>query len=259
MSLASDILHAADPVAWARDACGFTCDDWQERVLRSRKDMILLLHRQSGKTTVTSLVALHLAIHQPGSLTLLLAPSLRQSREQFNRIRTFLRRLSPAQILETENQLSCEFQSNGSRIIAIPGASPDAIRGFTPDLVIEDEAAFVKDETHEALMPSLLVSKGRLILLSTPAGPAGHFHAHWTSGNPDWERIKLAVTENPRIDKGQLDKLRRMTPAHRWKSEYLVQFHDSLGQLFSSELIESMFDKTVVPLWTPQEEALLYT
>ena len=240
MLSSQQFLHAADPVAWAKDACDFVCDPWQERVLRSSRDMLILIHRQAGKSTVTSLAALHLALHRPGSLALLLAPSLRQSREQFTRIRHFLRRLTPAVILESENQLSCEFE-NSSRIVAIPGATPDTIRGYTPDLIVEDEACFVLDATHEALLPSLLVSKGRIILLSTPAGQVGHMWSHWTSGNPDWERIKLAVTDNPRIDAAQLAKLKNMTPPHRWKSEYLVHWLNS-----SSQLVQLRFDRRYV-------------
>jgi hypothetical protein len=129
MQVSETFLWAADPVEFARGALGFECDEWQKRVLRSTKDTLLVIHRQAGKTTVTSIAALHTAKFQPGSLTLLLAPSLRQSREQFAKIRQFLRQLEPAEILESDNSLPCGL-SNGCRIVALPGADPNRLEDF---------------------------------------------------------------------------------------------------------------------------------
>src|SRR5581483_8698615 len=73
--------EARDAVALARRA-GLEPDQWQADVLRSQaQQMILLCSRQAGKSTVTSLLALHQAIYTSDSLVLLLAPTLRQSQE----------------------------------------------------------------------------------------------------------------------------------------------------------------------------------
>jgi hypothetical protein len=251
------LLWQADPVAFARDALDFECDPWQCDVLRSKRDTLLLLHRQSGKTTATSILALHTAKFQPGSLTLLLAPSQRQSKEQFQTIRRFMRRLEPIEVLESNNAMSCEM-ANGSRIVSLPGADPNTIRGYSaPQLLIEDEAAWVSDDTHEAAAPMLLVSKGRNILMSTPGGTRGHFYEHWISANDDWQRIKLSVLGNPRIDTVMLEKLRKKTPAWRWRAEYLVEFLGSHDQLFSDELIESAFYADVKPVFSPAQLAAI--
>src|ERR1035437_4701637 len=63
----------------------------------------------------------------------------------------------------------------GSRICSLPG-DPKTIRGFSaPALILEDEAAFVDDELFAAIKPMLAVSRGQLILMSTPFGRRGHF------------------------------------------------------------------------------------
>jgi hypothetical protein len=249
---------AADPVAFAKGALNFTCDPWQEKVLRSTKDGLICIHRQAGKSTTTGIAAVHKAKFTPGSQTLILAPSGRQSTRMFATVRRFVKMLEPTEVLEADNRMSCEF-SNGSSIIAIPGANPDTIRGFVPDLIIEDEASWVLDETHEACAPMLLVTKGRHILLSTPGGARGHFHAHFTSGNPDWERFTLSVLDNPRIDKEQLEKLRRKTPEWMWRQEYLVHWLSSYDQMFSDDLINSAFDDRVKPIFTREQIAQLTT
>lgn len=66
---------------------GIEPDPWQARVLRSASPRMLLnCSRQSGKSTVIALKALHKALYKPRRLTLLLSPSLRQSGELFKRV-----------------------------------------------------------------------------------------------------------------------------------------------------------------------------
>src|SRR5688500_13483424 len=75
-----------DAVALMRQT-GLDPDPWQEALLRSPASRILLLcSRQSGKSTVTACLALYQALYVPGSLILLLSPSLRQSQELFKKV-----------------------------------------------------------------------------------------------------------------------------------------------------------------------------
>jgi hypothetical protein len=250
------LLWQADPVAFAADALHFQCDNWQANMLRSSKDGLLLLHRGAGKSTITSIAALHLAKFRPGSQTLILGPSGRQAQILFQSVRRFLKMLEPTEVLETDNRLSCELQ-NGSMITALPGASPDTIRGYHPDLIIEDESARVMDSVHEACAPMLLVTKGRHLLLTTPNGARGHFWMHWHSGNPDWERFELAVYDNPRMDKSQVEKIRRKTPEWMWNQEYLLHWQSGVDQIFPDELVQAALDPAVRPLFTKEALAEL--
>ncbi len=80
MSIASALARGIDPT---RLAVGMELDPWQRDVLISDHKRILVnCHRQSGKSTVGALKALHRAVYRPGSLALIFSPSLRQSRFQ---------------------------------------------------------------------------------------------------------------------------------------------------------------------------------
>ena len=82
--VARALLHALDPVVFARDRLGFEADEWQGGLLRSSARWTLVLcSRQAGKSTTAAVLALHTALHRPGSLVLLVAPSLRQAGELF--------------------------------------------------------------------------------------------------------------------------------------------------------------------------------
>jgi hypothetical protein len=81
--LALDLACSFDPVILAEQA-GMTPDAWQCGVLRSGASRVLLLcSRPAGKSTITSILAVHTALYEPGSLVLLLSPTLRQSGELF--------------------------------------------------------------------------------------------------------------------------------------------------------------------------------
>ena len=74
----SEIAQALDPVIFSKNSLDFNSDTSQERILRSNSKRIMLnCCRQWGKSVITAIKALHMAIYYPGSLILLLSPSLR--------------------------------------------------------------------------------------------------------------------------------------------------------------------------------------
>ena len=56
------------------------------------------------------------------------------------------------------------------------GESGYGIRGFTIDLLICDEAAFINEEVWQAVTPMLAVTGGDIWLLSTPHGREGYYY-----------------------------------------------------------------------------------
>jgi hypothetical protein len=147
VTLAHDLALALAP-ARMMAACGLTPDSWQEALLRSAASRILLLcSRQSGKSSTCALLALHQALYQPGSLILLLSPSLRQSQELFKKVQTLYRMLGAPAPLAAESALRYEF-TNGSRMIALPGIEAN-VRGYSGvNLLVIDEAARVLDDLY---------------------------------------------------------------------------------------------------------------
>jgi hypothetical protein len=223
------------------DAVGLEPDPWQARALRSTADrMLLLCARQLGKSRVTSLIALHQALFTPDSTTLLLAPSLRQSQELFAKVMWGYGKLDRPVPAARELALSLELV-NGSRIITLPG-DEGTVRGFSAvNLVIIDEAARVSDALLPGVAPMLAISRGRLLLLSTPFGRRGVFFDTWESGDPTWERIQVRADECPRIDPAFLAEQRRLLGPRWFAQEYESQFVEADDQVFSAESIAAVF------------------
>lgn len=248
VSLAGDLRMALDPVAFGREALGFSPDPWQERVLRlEAKRLLLCCARQTGKSTVTAILALHRALFYPGSLVLLVSPSLRQSSELFRKVLGFWRRLDQPIPPEAESSLRLELKT-GSRIVSLPGKE-STVRGFSgAALIIEDEAARVPDELYYSVRPMLAVSGGRLILMSTPFGKRGHFFKEWAEGGEAWERVMVKATDCPRISPEFLEEERRALGDWWFRQEYLCEFVEPVGQLFSYEQVMSALSPEVKPL-----------
>src|SRR4051794_21914769 len=93
--------------AWVRSNLKFEADATQSRVLgcESRR-VILNCTRQWGKSTVTAAKAVHQAMTQAGSLTLVASPSARQSGELVGKAETFLRELGVKTKGDGRNEIS---------------------------------------------------------------------------------------------------------------------------------------------------------
>ncbi len=100
-----------DAVAFARDKLGFVPDAKQEAVLLGGRRGIVNCTRQWGKSTVTSAKAVHRAYSRPGSLTLAITPSGRQSGEFLRKAEEFVHRLGITVRGDGHNDLSIAFRT----------------------------------------------------------------------------------------------------------------------------------------------------
>jgi hypothetical protein len=248
-NLVTDLKGALDPVSWARSELSFNPDPWQTEVLRSQAPRILLnCSRQSGKSTVTSLLALHKAVFRPRSLILLMSPTLRQSGELFKNVLGFYNQMKSPPISETESALKLEL-NNGSRIISLPGKEQN-VRGYAGvTLLIVDEAARVPDELYYSTRPMLAVSNGRLIALSTPWGKRGWFYKSWKECEEAWVRFSIMADQCPRISPQFLMEEKRALGEWWFRQEYMCEFKETEDQLFSRDLIDRMLNTDAQPLF----------
>ena len=222
-ALKDDLRLALDRVAFA-ERLGIEPDPWQGDLLRSSSDRVLLnCCRQSGKSTMSALLALHRALYHPGSLILCLAPALRQSQELFSKLAGFYRDLGRPVSPLAERKLGLELE-NGSRVVTLPGTEK-TIRGYSGTaLLIVDEAARVED------------------------GLYGVFFEEWTEG-VGWERYEVAASRFPRISKAFLEEERRALPARIFHQEYECSFEETDDQVFSYEDVTAAISDEVTPLF----------
>jgi hypothetical protein len=241
--------YALCPSLLMSDA-GTAPDRWQAGVLASDAPRLLLLcARQTGKSTVAAALALKAALLSPGSLTLLLSPTLRQSGELFrDKVMRLYGALGRPVQAASETALSLTLAS-GSRVISLP-ENEAGIRGYSGvSLLVIDEASRVDDALYRSVRPMLATSGGRLVALSTPFGKRGWFFDEWSGGGP-WQRVRVTAPECPRISPAFLAEERAALGERWFKQEYLCSFEDAIDAVFLNDDIDAAISHAVTPLFS---------
>ena len=235
------------PLALAERA-GITPDPWQAAVLVSTASRVLLnCSRQSGKSTIAAIRAVHTAMYEPGALVLLLSPSLRQSGELFKKVLATYRAAGCPVAAEAETRLTLELE-NGARIVSLPGKE-STIRGFSAvRLLLVDKASRVDTDTYHSIRPMLAVSGGTLIAMSTPFGKVGWWADAWHS-REDWQRVTVPASDCARIPASFLEEERRAMPEWNYRQEYECAFEDAEGAVFRHEDLLAALSPDVAPLF----------
>lgn len=233
------------------ELAGLTADPWQQAVLNSVADQIALLcTRQCGKTTVSCFVALKTVLLCPRSLVLCLSPSERQSTEFVLRCREYLDLLGwPVRVVK-DSALQLHF-ANSSRLIGLP-ENERTIRTYAGvKLLVIDEAARVDDSLYSAVTPMLAVSHGRLLVLSTPFGKLGWFHALWEAeqkaralgSTTGWETYCVTAAQCPRFTPEFLERERRRKSVREFQRKYYCEFCEAEDAAFRHEDIARAFEQ----------------
>ncbi len=240
----------ADPVQFAIEKLGFTPDPTQSEILRAAsRRIILCMGRRCGKTYAISTRALHFALTHPLTDTLIFSRSQRQANILLGHTHRFLAKLAIRRRGDGLNPDSL-LLPNGSRILSLP-PNPDTVLGFTPDLLILDEAARIPDSLYFAVSPMLAFNDPILILLSTPNGRRGFFYREWTSSQDDWHRFFSPATQCPRISQRFLESERAKKPEMFFRQEYECEFLDAAGAFFPESLLERAIDRSLDPYTPP--------
>lgn len=218
-------------------------DKWQRtymRECRERSRVAIAACRQSGKSTVTGLFVAWCLIFIPGFQCLVASRSLRQAAHYLTAVRTAVLAVVPREAMVSLNRLSMELP-NGSAIISIPCAQPDAGRGFSPHLVVLDEAAFAPEPLFRAITPSLAATNGALHMLSSPNGRQGYFFEAF-EGNAEhvYRSLRVSHEQCPRITEEFLEAERIALGDLYFRQEYEAEFVTPQGAFFGFSAIRNL-------------------
>ena len=216
---------------------GLEPDPWQIEVLASdHPRKILCCGRQTGKSTVGAVLAVHKALTRPGSTVLVVAPGERQAKLLFSKALSLYRQAGYPLPAHSERRTGLEL-SNGSVIEALP-AVERTTRGYSVDLLVVDEAAAVPDMDYHGILPALIATQGEQVLLSTPRGRRGFFHQMW-HGAEYWQRMMVRSDEVGRIREENLAVFKTAMPEQFFRQEFFCEWLDIEGSLFVHDDIEA--------------------
>jgi len=224
----------------------FELDAWQEEVIKCQENIALRAGRQVGKSTAIAVKASNYATSNPKQSIMIISATERQAFLLFSKVLGYLHDNYRSSIKMGKNRpTKSEIKlTNGSIIRCLPtGLDGLGIRGYTVNLLIADEAAFIPEAVWQAVTPMLSTTGGKIILLSTPFGKDNYFYRSYFDKNFRTWHINAEIIADSRPEpqrtfmKDFQEKEKARMTKLQYAQEYLGEFVDELRQLFSDEII----------------------
>lgn len=217
---------------------------------KTGKWIIIKSLRQVGKSTVAQLLLMYAALTNDNSVSMCVSPILSQSRKMYEDIiRNFNK------VITKNNGSSLEITTiNNSKILFKSAEQYDGIRGITiknGGISVIDEAAYVKDDVYYSIIvPTTNVYNADIFIFSTPKFKSGFFYNLYMQGLSDDNKIKsfdwCKYDTSKYLDAGTLDMYSERMPKLSFQSEFLGEFIDGEGTVFT-DFKSNIHDTTLTP------------
>ena len=189
--------------------------------------------RQWGKTMMVINEMFKIGLVNNGVDIGFVAPTLKQSK----RVLMEMIKYAGGNKFFTANKSDYTFTfGNKSTITFLSSEQGDTIRGYHFHYMFRDESAFMPNDFYHEIIAPTMVAKGiKDISISTPKGRNSDHFKRYAQGldNPLYFSHTAPSTDNPFLNKIVLDDIKKQTPDHIWRQEYLAEFLDG-GTLFKN-------------------------
>lgn len=196
--------------------------------------------RQVGKSLMAENLLLYFGINFDRTISICVSPTLGQARKLF---RDIIDAVGDSDIIKASNATLLEITlANNSQILFKSGEQREALRGFTvTGICIIDEAAYVEDGIYYTILPWVDVSGAPILMISTPRVRSGFFFDNYCRGlenknefhTVDWSNPKYKQELEKLLSPQRLEEYRKILPKSQFASEYLGQFLDQDGVVFT--------------------------
>lgn len=196
--------------------------------------------RQVGKSLMAENLLLYFAINFRQTTSICVSPTLAQARKLYKEI---VDAIGASDIIKTSNATLLELVLvNNSQILFKSAEQRENLRGYTVNgLLVFDEAAYIEDSVFYTCLPWCDVSGAPILYISTPRVRSGFYYDNYVRGKAgdteyytvDWgdEKYKDVLTKF--LPPERLEEYRRILPRQQFTSEYLGQFLDQDGMVFT--------------------------
>ena len=188
--------------------------------------------RQFGKSLLAMNALLYWALNNPKSTCCYL--SLYNS---FLEYTMYQMAESAGDIIKSKNIMAKRIVlNNGSEILFKSAENPEAMRGYTYDYAVWDEAAFIKDEVLKVIRPTLAVHGKKCLIVSTPYIKNWFYDFHqmgYDDNHPEYISFKGTSVDNPFFPIAELAAAEATMPMDAVRQEYYAEFSESGGGVFT--------------------------
>lgn len=214
--------------------------------------------RQKGKSLMIANILLYYAINFGRTRSYCLSPTLKQAKIIY---KTIADAIDGTPVVRSSNATDLEITFRNNSSISFKSAEQRAaLRGYTADLLCVDEACFIDDDVFYGLvLPWTNAKKAPIIMTSTPFVKSGFFWQYYNFGlagenntvTIDWCDEEFREDIEKLLPPDKLEEYRRFLPSKQFKSEYLGEWLDDDGTVFTG-FRDCVLDKEISPtdkLW----------
>lgn len=233
-------------------------DKWQQDVLNAKGHFLLCTGRQVGKTTIFAIKAAEYMIKNKGARIIVVSLTEDQAHLIIIMILNYLESKYKSWLKKpfskniTKNKI---VLNNNSQVLSRPvGNTGDAVRGFTGDVLIIDEASRMPESVFIAGKPTLLTTGGQIWMCSTPFGKQGYFYESYLNKRKRFKVFHISSEEvihkrqiSDSWTQKQRDEAIKMLDEEKqdmgtlsYSQEYLGLFMEDLRRLFSDAWISKV-------------------
>lgn len=207
--------------------------EWLREVWSRNRLIVINKSRQLGGSYWALIEACELAMKKPGAQIKYAAQTQKQVRKI---LRPHMRRIfktCPKDLRPKWHSQDAEYRFPNGSTITIAGCdreNAETLRGQHADLAIVDEGGAIAELDYVVsgiLMPQTLNTRGRILIISSPAKTAGHpFKEFCDVAEALGTLLERDIYANPRITAEEIAELCRAAGGEdstTWKREYLCQ------------------------------------
>ena len=217
------------------------------RTIQNEKRIIVLASRQVGKTTTYAIFCLWYILFYPEKSIAITANKERTAIEILDRIKTAYQEL-PIWLQQGiigwgRREIMLE---NNSKILAA-STSSTAIRGFSMNVLIIDEMAFIPRNIFNDFWSSVypVISSGqdsKVIIVSTP-NKKNHFYKFWIDakeGRNLFKPVFVHWSQVPGRDEKWVEETKRSVGELTWMQEFECKFIGAADTLIEPTVLEQL-------------------
>lgn len=198
------------------------------------KYVSFLKSRQSGGSWLNKFLVSYWGLSTNRSKIGYITPTLKLSKLFYSEL---VESLKPFIIDSNATDLVIKFKTN-TTVRFFSAEQGDAIRGNQFNYTIIDEAAFMNEDVFNfSIRQTWLTIGKKVILCSTPNSNSGFFYNFVNLGlnnEPGYFTKIITIYDNPFVNIEEIEQIKRTIPEKVFRQEYLSEFLDGEGSVFSN-------------------------
>lgn len=215
---------------------------WQQKVFLGVKNHwkdsihVVKSRRQCGKSILAELIGMYYCIQNKNFRCYIIEPTFNQADKVLTEIWKMCKG-QPFYYKKNDIKRQLLFRNGAEIRLFSAEQGVDALQGYTCELLIIDEAAYISEDIIDAVMPYVNTTKGPIVMFSTPRTKSGQFYNYYSMGmspelnniySYDWALEDVSELLSP----AKLELYRKTVDSLKFKTYYLGQFLDNESDFF---------------------------